>query len=80
MIVQDIIQPEKPGGWVLVRTYSDAGMMIRQYGTGDLYADAVDPQFVNRTYTETEIPIDGGEEDSDSDKAEAYDILIGAHE
>lgn len=47
----------------LVRTYSDLGMMIRQDETGYLYADAVDPDYMNRTYTETDIPIDSEEEE-----------------
>lgn len=39
-----------------IRTYSDAGMMIRQVETGILYQDAVDVP--NRyTYNETDIPI-----------------------
>ena len=41
----------------LVRTYSDAGMMIRQDGTGILYCEAVDPIVCGRTYTETDEPI-----------------------
>ena len=41
-----------------VHTYSDAGMKIRQDGTGNLYDDALDPVGANRTYTETDIPID----------------------
>jgi len=47
----------------LVRTYSDAGMMIRQDGTGILYTEAVDPDYMNRTYTETDIPIEQPEEE-----------------
>ena len=43
-------------GWTLVRTISDRGMMVRQDETGELYAEAVDPEFTNRTYTETDIP------------------------
>ena len=39
-----------------IRTYSDAGMKIRQDQTGILYYDAVDVP--NKyTYTETDIPI-----------------------
>lgn len=71
MIKQEIIQPETEGGWILVRTYSDAGKMIRQDETDALYAEAVDPQFANRTYTETDIPIDQDEEETtDADKLE----------
>lgn len=46
----------------LVRTYSDIGMMIRQDETGDIYAEAIDPVYMNRTYTETDIPIETEEE------------------
>jgi len=41
----------------LVRTYSSAGMMIRQAGTGIEYAEAVDPPDSGRSYVETETPI-----------------------
>lgn len=44
-------------GMTLHRTYSDEEMMIRQDETGELYEEAVDPDFMNRTYTETDIPI-----------------------
>lgn len=47
----------------LVRTYSDQGMMIRQDGTGILYTEAVDPDYMNRTYTETDIQIEQSEEE-----------------
>lgn len=51
----------RPDGVVLVRTYSDAGMMIEQDGTGAQYAEAIDPENMHRTYTETDIPIEGDE-------------------
>ena len=40
-----------------IRTYSDAGMQIRQDQTGILYYDAVDVPSMGYTYTETDIPI-----------------------
>lgn len=43
----------------LVLTKSDAGMMIQQDGTGVLYSEAIDPDYMNRTYTETDQPIEG---------------------
>ena len=52
-------------GWTLVRTISDRGMMVRQDETGELYAEAVDPEFTNRTYTETDIPVDKGEDNNE---------------
>lgn len=66
MIVQEIIE-QPDGGWTLVRTYSDAGMQIRQDETGWLYSEAIDPQFTGRTYTETDIPIDADEEESEEE-------------
>lgn len=51
----------------LVRTFSDQGMMIRQDGTGILYEEAVDPDYMGRTYTETDIPI-GYEEEQEEDE------------
>lgn len=44
-------------GWVLVLTYSDRNKMISQDETGYLYTEAIDPDFMHRTYTETEIDI-----------------------
>lgn len=41
-------------GVQLVRTYSDAGMMIERDGMR--YTDAVDPADLDRTYTETDEP------------------------
>ena len=42
----------------LYRTYSDAGMMIRQNETGVEYAEAIDVEGAPYTYTETEMPIE----------------------
>lgn len=63
MIVQTTFRLEEDG-WDLVRTYSSRGMKIRQDETGELYAEAIDPLFTHRTYTETEIPIDPEEKES----------------
>ena len=46
-------------GMVLLRTCSDAGKMIRRDGV--LYSEAIDPAFLNRVYTETEIMVEGAE-------------------
>jgi hypothetical protein len=73
-LVTEIIPPEEEGGWTLVRNYSNIGMMIRQNGTGELYDEAVDPDFTNRTYTETNIPVDS-EEESDDEGGKAIEIL-----
>ena len=42
----------------LYRTYSDAGMMIRQNETGVEYTEAIDVEGAPYTYTETETPIE----------------------
>ena len=41
-------------GTVLVRTYSDSNHYIIQDGTGTEYSEAIDPENMNRTYTESE--------------------------
>lgn len=41
-------------GVVLNRTYSDSGLRIRQVETGLVFDDAVDVEFNNFTYEETE--------------------------
>lgn len=47
-------------GVVLNRTYSDKGMMIDRDGVR--YDEAIDPEELDRQYTETDIPIDMIEE------------------
>ena len=42
-------------GKAYVRTYSGRGMMIEREGL--VYAEAVDPAELGRTYSETEIPV-----------------------
>ena len=44
-------------GVELTRTYSDRGMKIERDGVR--YAEAIDPAYLNRQYTETGEPIDG---------------------
>ena len=43
-----------------VKTYSDAGLYIRQEDSGDLYEEALDPVDSGRSYIETDfkIPVD----------------------
>lgn len=60
-------------GRELVRTWSDAGYMIRQEGTGAVYATAVDPVDSGRTYTETEEPVP----DRELSAQAALDIITG---
>ena len=45
-------------GTVLVRTYSDSNHYIIQDGTGIEYSEAIDPENMNRTYTESERAIE----------------------
>ena len=54
MIVQEIIEDYT----TLVKTYSNAGFMIRKKGTDELYSEAIDPQSLHREYEETDILID----------------------
>ena len=63
---------EREDGVILNRTYSDAGMMIRQDETGALYDEAIDPASTGRNYTETDIPID-----PDDTAEEILSILLG---
>ena len=59
----------------LIRTYSDAGMKIHGgFPEGD-YNEAIDPVSAQRTYTETDIPI----EDEISDSEALYIITDGEH-
>lgn len=53
-----IVTEPYEGSTELVITYSDAGFLIRQDGTGVLYESAVDGVIYHRTYTETDIPIE----------------------
>lgn len=66
---------EREDGVILNRTYSDAGMKIKQDGTGALYDEAIDPASIGRTYTETDIPIEG-----DDTAEEIVNILLGGEE
>lgn len=59
-----------------VRTYSDAGMMIHGGMPEGDYSEAVDPAELGRTYTETDIPIEGEE----SEAEEIVSILTGESE
>lgn len=72
MIVTEFYR-EREDGVKLYRTYSDAGLMIRQEQTGAEYAEAIDVEDSGYSYIETDTPIEG-EELTDS---EALDILLG---
>lgn len=59
-------------GKAFIRTYSDKGMMIHGGSPEADYAEALDPAELGRTYTETDIPIEG-----ESDAEEILNILLG---
>lgn len=56
-----------------IRTYSDRNVLIHGGSPEADYSEANDPASLNRTYTETDIPI----EDDDLDDSEALDIILG---
>ena len=67
----------------LYRTYSDAGMMIRQNETGVEYAEAIDVEGALYTYTETETPVETPEmttEERLQDAETALGIIFGEAE
>ena len=70
-------------GRTLVRTYSDANLMIRQDSIGNIYSEAVDPVGSGRTYTETDTPIEQTEDDRVAqleEDSKALKILLGKEE
>lgn len=73
MIIQEQF---KVGERDFIRTYSDRNVMIHGGSPEGDYSEACDPAELNRTYTETDIPIDGGE----STAEEILDILMGVSE
>ena len=65
-------------GRTFVRTYSDANRMIKQDGTGAVYAEAYDPVGSGRTYTETKEEIPTATDDADYKTA--FEIITGGIE
>lgn len=64
------------GGMAFVKTYSDAGFYIER--DGEKYSEAIDLAGIPREYTETDEPIDSGEEPTKAEqKAAAFDYLTG---
>lgn len=55
-----------------IRTYSDAGFYIHGGSPEGDYSEACDPAELNRTYTETNIPIESG-----SGAEEILNVLLG---
>ena len=75
-MIQREFYAQRKDGVKLYRTYSDAGMMIRQNETGVEYAEAIDVEGAPYTYTETEAPIETREMTDEEMLAEleaAYD-------
>ena len=61
----------------LIRTYSDKNVLIHGgFPEGD-YAEAIDPIYMNRTYVETDIPIETDQSEINAAYAEAGRILMG---
>lgn len=60
-----------------VKTYSDAGVYIRQEQTGAMYSEAIDIENSAFTYVETDIPIEEETAPEAEQKAEAYDYITG---
>lgn len=59
-------------GHSFIRTWSDSGMMIHGGMPEADYDEAIDPTELGRTYTETEIPIEG-----ETEAEEIVSILTG---
>ena len=78
MVIQEHFDVD---GKDFIRTYSDAGMKVHGgFPEGD-YDEACDPAEFNRTYTETDIPIDADEEEAeDAEYAQAGRILMGVED
>ena len=69
MIVQEQIEIN---GRQFTKTYSDSGFMIHGGSPEADYAEAIEPTEFGRTYTETNIPIEG-----DTTAEEIVEILTG---
>ena len=79
-MIQREFYTQRKDGAKLYRTYSDAGMMIRQNETGAEYAEAIDVEGATYTYTETETPIETQEmttEERLQDAKTALEIMFG---
>ena len=61
-MIQTEFYTKRFDGVKLYHTYSDRNMMIQKDSTEEIYSEAIDVENSGFTYTETDIPIDGGEE------------------
>ena len=79
-MIQREFYTQRKDGVKLYRTYSDAGMMIRQNETDVEYIEAIDVEGAPYTYTETETPIEKPEmttEERLQDAETALGIMFG---
>lgn len=82
-MIQREFYTQRKDGVKLYRSYSDAGMMIRQNDSGMEYAEAIDVDGAPYTYTETETPIETPEmttEERLQDAETALGIIFGEAE
>ena len=82
-MIQREFYTQRKDGVKLYRTYSDAGMIIRQNETGVEYAEAIDVEGTPYIYTETETPIETPElttEERLEDAETALGIMFGEEE
>lgn len=68
-------EPFYVGERLFNRAYSDRGMMIHGGVPESDYDETCDPASFGRTYTETDIPIEG-----DDTAEELLDIILGVSE
>ena len=79
-MIQREFYTQRKDGVKLYRSYSDAGMIIRQNGTGMEYTEAIDVEGAPYTYTETETLIETPElttEERLQDAETALGIMFG---
>ena len=70
-----IQEPFMVGERDFIRTYSDENVLIHGGSPEADYSEACDPAELGRTYTETDIPIEG-----DTTAEEIVNILTGVSE
>lgn len=73
MIIKDLLKIRKDGVKLYI-SYSDQGLKIQKDGTKEIYDEAIDIETSEATYTETDQPIDEGEE---ATAEELLQILLG---
>ena len=79
-MIQREFYTQRKDGVKLYRTYSDAGMMIRQTETCVEYAEAIDVESASYTYMDSETPIETPEmtdEERLRDAETALGIMFG---